>query len=52
MNNVTAKEVSLTKDPAIIAPKVDYAFKQMMNSQGNSPIYLLLTSHKLGILCG
>ena len=33
MDNATEKEVSLTKAPAIIAPKVDYAFKQMMNNQ-------------------
>lgn len=33
MDNVTEKKVSLTKDPTIITPKVDYAFKQMMNNQ-------------------
>lgn len=33
MENVAKKEISFTKDPNIIAPKVDYAFKQMMNNK-------------------
>ncbi len=33
MNSEIMKETAVTNDPEFISPKIDYAFKQMMNSK-------------------